>query len=346
MSEPQPPEGMLGRVVDPLAAVPAWQPPQLATLLSRRDQAPHALLLSGGTPGVLTRVAEALAAGLLCDAPLPAGFACGACAACRLLAAGNHPDLLWLVPGQGDEAAGRKPSAWIRIESVRELIGMLALSPHHAARRVAVIEPAEAMNAATANALLKVLEEPPPGNLLLLISLRPMRLLPTIRSRCLQLRLSAPDFIGQAADASTPADPAARELAAFLRDPAPDSAALAVWPAQRVLLDALSRGASLSCATASRIAGLTLPAALDALARWLHDLARVQAGVAPRFLPLRREALARVAAVADPLGVLQMARRLGEWQRHARHPLLVPLTVADILLEYRAELFPPTRKAS
>lgn len=344
MSETVAAEGLLGRVVDPLAAPPAWLQAFATRLLARRATFPHAVLVSGTGSTMLARLAESLAAGLLCDSPDVAGAACGACgacAACRLLAAGNHPDLLWLFPGQGDEAAGRKPSSQIRIEAVRELIGTLALSPHHGARRISVIEPAEAMNPATANALLKVLEEPPPGNVLILVSLRPMRLLPTIRSRCLQLRVSPPAGV----PADTAGDPADAALAAFLRDPLPEAPARSVWPAQSALLDALARGAALAVPAASRISGLTLPAALDALSRWVHDVARVRSGAVPRFLPDRAAALARVAASADLHGVLHTARRLAEWQRHANHPLHASLTVADILLEYRAELFPTPRKA-
>jgi DNA polymerase-3 subunit delta' len=334
-------EGLLGRVIDPLAAPPAWLQACATRLLARRETFPNALLVSGTSGAILTRLTESLAAGLLCDSPDATGAVCGACAACHLLAAGNHPDLLWLSPGQGDEAAGRKPSSQIRIEAVRELLGTLALSPHHGAQRVTVIEPAEAMNPATANALLKVLEEPPPGNVLVLVSLRPMRLLATIRSRCLQLRLSPPAGV----PADTAVDSADAALAAFLRDPVPEAPARDVWQAQSLLLDALGRGAALAVPAASRISGLTLPAALDGLSRWVHDVARAKSGAVPRFLPDRAAALAKVAASADLHGLLHMAQRLAQWQRYAYHPLLATLTVADILLEYRAELFPSPRKA-
>ncbi|MBU3693288.1 MAG: DNA polymerase III subunit delta' [Rhodocyclaceae bacterium] len=357
MSATEAPDSLLGHIIDPRVALPAWLSPHTTRLLARREAFPHALLLSGGAGAALDSLAEALAAGLLCDAPLTDGAPCGDCAACRLLAAGTHPDLLWLSPAEADEDAGRKASSQIRIEAVRQLIGTLALRPHHGATRVSVIDPAEAMNAATANALLKVLEEPPPGNVLLLLSLRPLRLLPTLRSRCLQLRVVRPEGVGWAAavgDGSVDApengssgtvDPALAELAAFLRDPAPEAAARAVWPAQRALLDALARGARLGVPAAARTAGLTLPAALDVLSRWVHDLARVQAGGTPRFLPGRATPLAKVAAEADRQGLMHMGARLAEWQRHANHPLLASLTVADILLEYRAELFPAARAA-
>lgn len=342
MSQTEAPDSLLGRAIQAQTALPDWLQQRRDTLLKARHAFPHALLLHGNAAAGLADLASALAASLLCDQPTPGGVACGVCASCHLLAAGNHPDLLWLSPAEADEAGGRKASSQIRVDAVRQLIGTLALRPHHGATRVSVIEPADAMNSVTANALLKVLEEPPPGNVMLLISHRPLRLLPTVRSRCLKVRVNAPPQPGDSAGA----DIAMRELAAFLLDPQPDAAAHAAWPAQRALLDALARGARLGVPAASRGSGLTLPAALAVLSRWVHDLARVQAGAAPRFLLGRASDLARVAADAHQQGLLHMACRLAEWQRHAEHPLIAPLTVADILLEYRAEVFPPARTAA
>ncbi len=341
MSVADTPPSLLGHAIDALAPLPEALRTRRDRLLLARHAFPHALLLAGSEGAGIERLAESLAAGLLCDRALADGGACGECSACRLLAAGNHPDLLWLSPAEADEAAGRKASSQIRVEAVRQLIATLALSPYHGATRVSIIQPAEAMNPATANALLKVLEEPPPGNLLLLISHRPLRLLPTIRSRCLQVRVATSDALLTATG-----DGIEAELAAFLRNSSPDALARAAWPAQRALLDALGRGDRISIPAVVRTAGLTLPAALAALSRWVHDLARAQAGGAPRFLPSRAAHLAGVAARADQQGLLHMGRRLAEWQRHADHPLVASLTVADILLEYRAELFPPARNAA
>lgn len=340
MSASDSPPSLLGRSIDPQTALPQTLRDHRDRLLAARQAFPHALLLAGYEGAGVEGLASALAAGLLCDRPDTAGRACGGCKACRLMAAGNHPDLFWLSPAEADESAGRKASRQIRIEAVRQLIAALALSPHHGAVRVSVIEPAEAMNPATANALLKVLEEPPVGNVLLLISHRPLRLLPTLRSRCLQVRVASEW------SAATLAEGVDVDLAHFLRDPAPDAAAHAVWPAQRALLDALAHDRRIGIPVASRINGLTLPAAMQALSRWVYDLARVQAGGNPRFLPARWAALRTVAVQADRLGLLHIGRRLSEWQRHADHPLVAGLTVADILLEYRAELFPPARNAA
>lgn len=100
-------------------------------------------------------------------------------------AAQTHPDIHIVAP-EGD-------SREIKISAVRELAIKLSKSGQLAGMRVAIIEPANAMNTASANALLKTLEEPPPGCLMILISSAPSKLLATIRSRCRKVPISCPD---------------------------------------------------------------------------------------------------------------------------------------------------------
>ncbi len=162
-----------------------WQAAQWQRLQQQRqqDQLPHALLLAGA-PGIgKRRLAQAFGAGLLCRQPVD-GAACGECKACHLLAAGSHPDWQWLAP----EEAGKA----IKIDQVRAVVDFVTQTSQLGGWRVMVVEPAEAMNRNSANALLKTLEEPPAGVILLLVSDAPGRLLPTIRSRCQQLLLAIP----------------------------------------------------------------------------------------------------------------------------------------------------------
>ncbi len=150
---------------------------------------PQVLLLIG--PGAVgkTTLALDLAAGLLCAAEEGIPRPCRACRACRLVAGGTHQDLHRLAP----EGAGRQ----VRIGdpgdpdpgTVRHLIHEMARLPVEGRHRVAIIEGAHRMNEDAQNALLKTLEEPPPGATLILCADEPERLLPTVRSRAATLRL-------------------------------------------------------------------------------------------------------------------------------------------------------------
>ncbi|GIZ13414.1 DNA polymerase III subunit delta' [Pseudomonas sp. NCCP-436] len=159
-----------------MAELYPWQVPLWQQLAGRRQHA-HAYLLQGPA-GIGKRIlAESLMAHLLCSAR--SGLdACGQCKSCQLLAAGTHPDSFVLEPEEAD-----KP---IKIDQVRELVDFVVQTAQLGGRKVVLLEPAEAMNLNAANALLKSLEEPSGDTVLLLISHQPSRLLPTIRSRCVQ----------------------------------------------------------------------------------------------------------------------------------------------------------------
>lgn len=109
----------------------------------------------------------------------------------RRVAAGSHADLLTIQREWDDKK--KRLKKFIAADSVREIPGFLHLTPAEGGWRIVIVDGAEDMNAQSANALLKVLEEPPPRAVLMLISATPGRLLPTIRSRCRHLALPALD---------------------------------------------------------------------------------------------------------------------------------------------------------
>ena len=154
----------------------AWQT-GLWQLLAGRQEHAHAYLLHGPAGIGKRDLAERLMALLLCQRPSLEG-ACGVCRGCQLLAAHSHPDHYILEPEEADKA--------IRVDQVRDLVDFITQTAQMGGRKVVLLEPAEAMNLNAANALLKSLEEPAGNTVLLLVSHQPSRLLPTLRSRCVQ----------------------------------------------------------------------------------------------------------------------------------------------------------------
>ncbi|WP_095078825.1 DNA polymerase III subunit delta' [Pseudomonas sp. Irchel s3h17] len=153
-----------------------WQD-SLWQQLAGRTQHAHAYLLHGPAGIGKRALAERLMARLLCQRP-DGLDACGQCKSCLLLRAGSHPDNYILEPEEADKA--------IKVDQVRELVGFVVQTAQLGGRKVVLIEPAESMNINAANALLKSLEEPSGDTVLLLVSHQTSRLLPTIKSRCVQ----------------------------------------------------------------------------------------------------------------------------------------------------------------
>ena len=139
----------------------------------RAARVPHALLLRGAAGGGKALFAARLATALLCRSDDPP---CGECEACRLCAAGSHPD--WI------DVTIEKDRREIVIDQVRDLIHTVGLTARFGRYKVVIVNPAEQMNRHAANTLLKTLEEPPGATVLLLVSSSPALLLATIRSRC------------------------------------------------------------------------------------------------------------------------------------------------------------------
>jgi len=137
------------------------------------ERIPHAYLFTGIAGIGKTRTAVALTMALNCHA-LRDFDGCGNCPSCRQILGGNFPDLIFIKPdGQN-----------IKIEQIRDLNRRLSFAPVSAKYRVCVVQQAETMTGEAANSFLKTLEEPPPGNILVLCAVEPLDLLPTIVSRC------------------------------------------------------------------------------------------------------------------------------------------------------------------
>jgi DNA polymerase-3 subunit delta' len=305
------------------------------TLAAQRG---HALLLAGPAQAGQFELGLALATSWLCESPTSDGRACGHCASCVLVAAHSHPDLQVLLPealaeelgwgglAEGDGKSGKaKASKDVKVEALRAAIEFAQQTSSRARAKVVLIHPAERMNAVSANALLKTLEEPPGLARFVLCTAALDQLLPTLRSRCQLVRLSTP---------------ARAESLAWLESQGVDGA--------EVLLDAAG-GAPLAARSLHRQglsaqAWLALPSALaagqvdavsswsvaqlvDALGKCCEDGLRIAVGGAPRyFTPTAWKGL---RPRLGPLLVWQ--EDLKRVARHAEHPWQAGLAIEALV---------------
>ena len=156
----------------------------------KRDALPHAILLAGPAGLGKREFAEAFARALLCQSPGDDGQACDVCRACKLVAAGTHPDLVRVTFELRDDGKSRTE---LTVDQMRSLSERLGLTAQFGGAQIALIDPADAMNHAASNALLKTLEEPTPGTIIVLIADFPSRLSATIRSRCQRIDFRVPE---------------------------------------------------------------------------------------------------------------------------------------------------------
>lgn len=164
-----------------------WQQHQWEHLCSyiAQKRIPQALLITGNKGLGKQQLARQFAVALLCAAPQNNGIACGHCSSCLLVNADTHPDFIQVQPEE--EGKG------IAIGQIRNLITRLTLKPQFETYRVVIINPADTMNNAAANAFLKCLEEPTERTVIILISEKPAKLPATIISRCQKLAIPTPD---------------------------------------------------------------------------------------------------------------------------------------------------------
>lgn len=338
--------------------------------LAARDV--HALLLHGPRGIGKKSLALDYADFRLCASPLAPGKPCGACAECQLNRVGNHPDrrvvfpeaLAGLLPHPEDaeETAAETPAAEaettgktakasreIRVEQVRAISEALSITSHRGGQRIVVLAPAEALNAVAANALLKVLEEPPPEVQFVLTTDEIDDVLPTIRSRCVLLRIAAPPAAMalawlRAQDAKVGwEDLLAAAGGAPLAALAMHEGALLPAETEQALLRLLEQGGDLSPAQIATAVPreLTLDPALRLLARWAHDLLLLQQVGQVRYHRRRASCLQGLVRQIDQRALWSWCDELKQAVAQSEHPLNARLVVESALINY-ARMFGKT----
>jgi DNA polymerase-3 subunit delta' len=333
-----------------------WQQAAWEQLQQMRERLPHAILFHGAAGSGKTAFIEAFAQALLCENLRPGGHACGECASCGWFIQHNHPDYRRIRPealedeptvAEGEEGeadkkakASKTPSKEIKIEQVRGLADFMNISTHRQGVRVVVLYPAEAMNMPASNALLKMLEEPPPGTVFLLASNSLDRLLPTILSRCRKFALPMPAH-GEAL--AWLAAQGVQDAEGWLREQggAPLLALAQAETGNREELDALLQllarpSADAALKTAERLSKAPLASLVAWEQRWLYDVLSCKLSGKIRYYPRYQKELAALAANVHTANLLKAIKGANERRAVADHPLSPKLFVEDMLLEYTA----------
>ena len=156
----------------------------MAQTVFENARMPHACLITAPEMAAAMAEAKRLAAAAICEGQ--GEKPCGTCRHCRKAYSGIHPDIITV--GRLSDDKGKKKKQ-ISVEQVRDMSADACMLPNEAKRKVYIIEDAESMNPSAQNAALKLLEEPPLGAKFLLCCTNAMQLLPTVRSRCAELKL-------------------------------------------------------------------------------------------------------------------------------------------------------------
>jgi DNA polymerase-3 subunit delta' len=336
-----------------------WQRDAWTQLQQLRERLPHAILFHGAAGIGKTVFAERFAQSLLCQSLTGDGHPCGQCASCGWFDQYAHPDFRRVRPEvldeegavEGEEGAedskkttkaSKAPSKDIKIDQIRALADFMNISTHRQGMRVVVLYPAEALNTASANALLKTLEEPPPSTVFLLVSNSLDRLLPTILSRCRKFALHMPqqdEALGWLAEqgVENPSDWLAEQGGA------PLAALEQAESDSQEIMDELLRHLAKptvdgALKTADKLQKTAVVDLVSWLQRWQYDLFSHKLSGIIRYYPRYGAQLAELAARIEVDALLKALKNTNERRAIAEHPLSAKLFIEDMLLDY-ASLF-------
>jgi DNA polymerase-3 subunit delta' len=319
-----------------------WQKKQWQHIMQQRTKMPHALLLRGRAGIGKQDFALDVAKAVLCQQTNEQQQACNSCPSCSWFAEGAHPDFMLIGAEDADDAeevvkkkATKKSQ--ISVAKIRQLIDYLTLSSHQVnSYRVIVISPADMLNGASANALLKMLEEPPEKTLFLLVTSQPQRLLATITSRCQVIDMPLPSRT----DALAWLNEQQVSNTENVLDLAGGAPLLALQIAEEgevgtSLLKNLALGDKLDpFACAPLFLGLGMERAIETLQKWLFDMQTYKLAQVLRYHAQQANALQALAKSVNLALLLRFQDTLLEAKKTANHPLSNEAQLENILLQY------------
>lgn len=323
-----------------MSAAYPWLEAAWERLLASRARPAQALLLAGPRGVGKGELARAWAQALLCEAPVADGAACGSCPACHWFETGAHPDFLHLTLQEKATREGETRMATaIEVEQARAAVDFVQLSTYRAGYRVVLVDPADSLNLAAANALLKVLEEPPLNTVFVLVSDQPRRLLPTIRSRCTRIDIGLPAAAIAAAWLAGQGIDDVDTLLALSGGAPLDALQWAEGDdldVRQGMLESLAQPERLDPVTqGERWKGVSPVAWHNVATKWLGDLLAVRLQGTAQFNRDFGAALARLGPQASLPKLLALMREQANEGRTLTHPLNRALQLQAWLVRYR-----------
>lgn len=309
---------------------------------------PGALLLYGQKGIGKELLGEALSQSVLCRAATGPAKPCRRCEDCHLFEIGNHPDFRKLQPQKSNEEAegerpeparaGSRSGTRISVEMVRDLTDLLAVAAHRGGARVVLIAPAESLNVNAANALLKMLEEPGEGTHFILVAHERNRIIPTIRSRCFQLSVSAP-LVDIAQSWLESHGVARAKVALGLASYAPLAARElsdddAFWDGRARLLGGLTQRGINPVQLAQAVEKLDPVIVGRLLGMYVFDMLALKSGARVRYNTDLAADIERAARAVSPKDLCRWSDEIRNFTRSAEHPLNRQLALESLFIAW------------
>jgi DNA polymerase-3 subunit delta' len=321
-----------------------WQTKAWRQVNEDNKRRAHALLLHGRTGIGKYDFARHFSQALLCAHQDKEGYACGICSSCNWFNEDSHPDFRLLSPEQESEseedgvvAKKTKKKTQISVAQIRDLSDFLSLSSHRSdGLRIVLIHPAEALNLASANALLKMLEEPAEGVIFMLVAHQLQRLLPTITSRCRKISMPMPDDTQALAWLNEQGVKNAKEQLAYL-----DGSPIKVFNEQMQFSQLveiwrlLSLGSKIQPHLAAPVLiSNSVEVGIIALQKWIYDIVTMHLARECRYHASHVTALQVLADKVNLSSLFQLQKKVDELRKLALHPLNHELQMESLLLDY------------
>lgn len=313
-----------------------WHTSNWQQLVEHWHNQPNAWLFTGKAGTGKSVFARHVAQALLCEHPLADHAPCGECSSCHLFLQGTHPDFHLIEPEEVDESNAKKLRQ-IKIDAVRNLMEGIHLTTVRGGRRIILINPAENMNVQAANALLKILEEPPEKVVFLLVGNSRDKLLPTIKSRCRQMVLTPPSHETALAYLQQQQLPNAADLLAFHSGAPLFSHTPSEDELREELIQLLAKPRLLSLldyAQAFDKKKQPLATLLDWFQKWLIDVALAQQHLPPLYYPQYQNDIQHTATRTQASALFSLFNTLNHLSPYGQHTLSVKMQAESLFIDY------------